>query len=174
MKACLYRVVHKVSSHDYVGVSTQPEKRWAFHKRWASAGKGKGFADALRKHGPEAFTWKIIAWASCFQGALALEKMARHLGLGYYNLTAGGDGRTLTDEHKEKLRLAHVGIPLPTETRQKIATAHAGGTKSHKGKSWTEKRRAAELTKRKETGRSTKGKPWSAARRAAWLASRKS
>lgn len=166
-KCALYRVVHVQSGHDYVGVSTQPKTRWSFHKRQAAAGEGFRFAAALRKYGPEAFIWNVIAWASCFSGALVLEKMARHLGMGYYNLTAGGEGRTLTDSHKAKLLASHLGKPMLEETKRKIALGHVGKTKSHRGKPWTEHRRAAEATKAPSTGRSSKGKPWSEARRAA-------
>jgi hypothetical protein len=92
MKCALYRVVHRDSGRDYVGVSSQPEVRWVQHQRSARAGSRTRFHRALHKYGLEAFDWKVIAWASCFKGAATLEKMARHLGMGLFNMTSGGEG----------------------------------------------------------------------------------
>lgn len=123
-KCALYRVVHRESGKDYVGISVDPERRWKCHQWEAASGKGYRFHNALRVHGVDAFEWKIMAWASCPDGAKTLEKMAIHLGMGAYNLTKGGDGvhgHAYTAESKARMSRAAKSRGVLPETRRKMA-----------------------------------------------------
>lgn len=117
-KCALYRVVHKESGKDYVGISVDYKRRWKRHWGTSLREPITYFQLALRKHGPDAFTWNVIAWCSSFAGAQTLERMARHLGMGYYNLTMGGEG-TLgasvkhTPEWNERISKSNKGKPRP-------------------------------------------------------------
>lgn len=117
-KCALYRVVHKDSGKDYVGISCRPERRWKTHQRLAASGSQYHFHNALRLYGPEQFTWKVVAWCSSFTGAQTLERMARHLGMGAYNMTLGGEGRKApcTEEHKQRISEAKRGRKSYTMT----------------------------------------------------------
>lgn len=137
MKKCaLYRVVHLESGRDYVGISVNYQRRWAEHRRAALNESQLAFHRALRKYGPESFSWKVIALASCFSGGITLEKMARHLGLGYYNLTEGGEGASgviWSKESRQKLSAYRTGKLMTTEAKAKISVALVGNDR-RKGK----------------------------------------
>jgi len=123
-KCALYRVIHRETGRDYVGISVDYKRRWRVHKQRAARGDKSHFYSALRKYGPCSFDWKVIAWTSCFKGGCQLEKLARHLGLGHYNMTLGGEGtlgcpvnlgRKQTDETRAKLRACRAGVARPAE-----------------------------------------------------------
>lgn len=118
MKCALYRVSHKDTGHDYVGISVRPVKRWQRHRTNANCGSKLYFHSALRKYGHDAFDWKIIAWASSTEGACHLERMAIHLGMGHYNLTTGGEGgcgAVRSPETRMRMSLAKRGIKKTPE-----------------------------------------------------------
>lgn len=117
-KCALYRITHVASGRDYIGISVDVHKRWTKHKFEAARGSRAlpKFYAALSKYGPDAFDWKIIAWARNFTCACELEKMARHLGLGALNCTMGGDGI--------------IGLEHSPESRQKISQSNKGKKRS--------------------------------------------
>ena len=143
----LYRITHRESGKDYVGVSVCVKNRWKSHRSHARRGVVTPFYAALRKYGPEAFDWVVIARARNYVAACALERMARHLGLGSYNLTMGGEGafdpspetrarmraaqrtRVLSPEAKTRMlegaRAANTGRKASEETRAKLRAAQA-------------------------------------------------
>lgn len=142
-KCALYRVIHRESGKDYVGISVNPERRWRRHKRDARLGHGFAFHAALRKHGPESFDWRILSYSSV-KGCKILEKIAIHLGMGVYNLTSGGDGindlppevelrRTLAHkaavaapEYRAAQRSRKLGVAASAEHRSAISKAMVG------------------------------------------------
>lgn len=132
-KCALYRVVHKESGKDYVGISVDPQKRWKQHL-WVSQKGGnkiKKFHCALRKYGASAFEWTIVAWCRTMEVALSLERVARHLGMGSYNLTMGGEGLcNPSEEVREKMRQRLLGRKLSEETKTRMSTSHRGKVKS--------------------------------------------
>lgn len=141
LKCVLYRVVHRESGKDYVGISTAYEQRWQHHKADAARG-GKTscpkFHRALRKYGPDAFDWKVLAWTSCFSGAAVLEQLAIALGMGALNLTKGGEGsigKVLSAESRAKISAAgkgripkNKGVPCSEQTKAKLRVSSAGRT----------------------------------------------
>jgi group I intron endonuclease len=149
------------SGKRYVGVTVRSvEKRWRQHMKDSQRGNLAIHA-AIRKYSPEAFEVKTLAQVEDSE-MFELEKRAiAALGtkapLGY-NLTDGGEGglpgfthseetrrrlseaklgRSLTDEHKEKLRAAKLGTrrgPHSEETKAKIGAASAGRLHSAESK----------------------------------------
>jgi NUMOD3 motif len=126
----LYRITHRESGKDYVGITTCGAKaRWGSHISRARNGSATHFHRALVAYGPEAFDWKVIARARNAECGKELERMARHLGMGAYNLTMGGEG--LLDpspETRAKMRASHLGQrrgPHSEETKAKIRAAQA-------------------------------------------------
>jgi group I intron endonuclease len=89
-RACvLYRIVHRQTGKDYVGISIDYVRRWSEHRR----GKGnRRLCSAIKKYGVDAFDWIVVARARSFQSACVLERLAIALGWGSYNFTAGGEG----------------------------------------------------------------------------------
>lgn len=136
-KCALYRVVNRENGKDYVGISVRPTIRWKQHITEARSGRCRTlFANALRKYGAEAFDWRIIAWASCFKGGQALERLARAVGLGAYNLTQGGEGMvgyqwsgsSRDKAHRSRIGKvpANKGTKASPETRKRISESGKG------------------------------------------------
>lgn len=90
----LYRIqLRQEPSKDYVGITYDYVRRWRDHKKDARKGKGFLIARAIAKYGEDAFDWKLLAICRNSRIACDLEKICRHqLGMGYYNLTGGGEG----------------------------------------------------------------------------------
>ncbi len=171
-KCALYRVVHRETGRGYVGISVRHAIRWNEHRRAARAGSPLPFHRALRKHGSEAFDWRVIAWSS-MAGARQLEQIAVALGLGRYNATSGGQG-TVGWKHtaaaKQKMReaalrrppsrgwhhsaeakakmsaLRHASGEVSQETRERLRAAGLGRKHSEETKA---KIRAAHLGKKR-------------------------
>jgi group I intron endonuclease len=125
-KCALYRIVHRDTGKGYVGVSINYKRRWYDHKWDAKHRSSYAFHKALNKYGAEAFDWKVIAWSS-FEGAKVLERIAIHLGLGYYNMTQGGDG-ILGFRHSEKSKrqMSEKSKNPSPEKRAAISAVHKG------------------------------------------------
>jgi group I intron endonuclease len=140
-KCALYRITHRQSGKDYVGISVEYKARWAEHKRASRQGGTRcpKLYNALRKHGPDAFDWKVIAWARNFEAGCKLERMARHLGLGdAYNCTDGGEGVVglkMSEKTREILRKANTGRVHSEETKRRISDGNKGKVVSDSTKS---------------------------------------
>ncbi len=122
----MYRVTHKETGHDYVGISIHPRKRWKEHEYEVRRHSKTPFHRALAKYGPDAFEWKIVSWASSTAGAKVLEQLAIHLGLGHYNATKGGDGSEgwrHTPETLAKIRESNRRRGCSAETRARMSAA---------------------------------------------------
>lgn len=105
----LYKATNKVNGHSYVGVSYDHKNRRREHIRDAKKGKGYAFQSAIRKYGEDNFEWKVLSICRNARIALGLEVAAIQLGMGYYNMTKGGEGFTMTEETIEKIRKANLG-----------------------------------------------------------------
>jgi hypothetical protein len=89
------------------------------------------------------FDWKVIAWSSC-KGAKTLEQMARFLGMGSYNLTAGGDGcLNPCPETRQRMSAAKKGVfKLSPEHKAKLLASKLGKPGNRKGAKLTVEQRA--------------------------------
>jgi hypothetical protein len=105
-KYYMYRISLKEDpTKGYVGVSSDYKRRWRQHRNDAKNGNGYYIANALGKHGVDAFDWKVIAIFRNGKIAGDMEQIAKQfLGLGYYNLTDGGEGllRPSPESRKKK------------------------------------------------------------------------
>lgn len=118
-----YLVTNTVTGKRYIGITRQrPGQRWLRHKHNANQGGDGVLCRSIRKHGPAAFTFEVIACARSHEDLCALEQMliAQHGtfwedGCGY-NLTRGGDGQ--------------VGRRHSEETRRKMSASRKGVKKS--------------------------------------------
>lgn len=151
-KCALYLVTHRESGRNYVGVSVRPLLRWAQHKCDAKRLGKTYFHKALLKYGPGAFDWKVLCWAVNAKTAFALERAARFVGIGTYNLTDGGDmppgfrgphteasrrligskfrGRKHTDAHREAISRGLKGKPKTLAHNAAVSAALTGKTLS--------------------------------------------
>jgi group I intron endonuclease len=122
-RCAVYRVVHRQSGRDYVGISVDHKQRWYKHRWDAANGCAFHFARALNKYGPESFDWLVIGWANSFEIAAEHEQLLRFFGMGYYNMTEGGEGavgHVTTQETRDKLSAINKGRKHTEETKAKI------------------------------------------------------
>lgn len=121
-----------------------PEKRWQNGKRYTH---NQHFYASIQRYGWDGFTHEILHSDLTHDEACRLEQMyirewnLRDDRFGY-NLTDGGEGcygRTTSDETRNKLSQSHMGIgksvPLSDEHREKISLAQIGVPHPHRGRS---------------------------------------
>jgi group I intron endonuclease len=152
MRPCiLYRAVNKVTGDDYVGITTDFERRKRAHETCSRRGAGcPYFSRALAKYGWDSFEWSVLAELPSIEAAREAEKQAIAGGMGKYNLTIGGEGilgfehraesrhkmsvahrgKKLSTEHKEKLRQIGLANPRPPETYAAMHAARVGSKHS--------------------------------------------
>lgn len=161
----VYKVTNKINGKGYVGITTQTfkqRKREHFQDTRYSRGNSY-FHKALRKYGPENFTWEIEHENIKNKDdliKLEIEGIEKHVtfhifGNGY-NLTKGGEGRygyKLSEEEKRHLSEIHKGRIYSPETIQRMSEAKKGMYDGEKnpnyGKTHTDeaKRKISEKTK---------------------------
>jgi group I intron endonuclease len=136
----LYLVRNTVNLKGYVGITTQPLRhRWQRHYSNAKTGGAQALARAIRKYGIEAFTVEMLAEATDWEALVVMECAAIQeyntfapTGHGY-NLTLGGEGalgRVMSEEAKQRISLAKLGIPISLATREAVGNRHRGIPKS--------------------------------------------
>ncbi len=125
----LYHVTLKSDpSIDYVGIGYSYKHRWRDHKREAKKGCRRWFHCALRRHGFDAFDWKVVARYRTWAIAGVMEQWARQVcGIGSLNMTDGGEGCVnpspeVTESRRRKMT-AHFSDPV---NRQKHSEAIKG------------------------------------------------
>lgn len=146
----IYKITNLVNGKIYIGKAADVTRRWSSHKSIARTGGPNYYAihAAIRKYGVENFIIQVIDQLENESNALVAE--ANYISLFHskdrlvgYNLTDGGEGTSghtyvPTQEHKEKLSKAHIGIPLSVEHRASISQSLLGeknpnfGGKFHK------------------------------------------
>jgi type IV secretion system protein VirB1 len=113
-----YCVTNTVNGKKYIGITINPAERWASHRREAASRRRYALHRAMAKYSPECFTFEVIACASSWAEAQALEQLlvVQHRTLGQtgegYNLTKGGEGV--------------LGLRHSAEVRARIAAANKG------------------------------------------------
>ncbi len=113
----LYRVRHINNGRSYIGISTNPPKRWLEHQRDAKVRPQGRFHRALGKYGAAAFTWSIVREFPSSNEAKLAEICFIYLEQPEYNLTAGGDGGwgyKPTRDAIERGAAKRRGRPLPS------------------------------------------------------------
>lgn len=139
MSYCLYWIQNSLNQKVYVGKTCNLQRRWSTHKTIASGGKEKypgqfsHIHAAMRKYGIQNFSIESLLEFENEQDALTSEiayiAQLRELGYSPYNVSDGGDGITgvpCTKETRKKLSLAGKGRKLSQEHKQKIRLALTG------------------------------------------------
>ena len=120
-KTAVYTIKNNIQGKMYIGITTDPVKRFSAHRIEAFRNKkiSKLYC-AMRKYGLENFEFKIIRWCDNREDAIELEifliaeNKTREYG---YNVCPGGEGagsgkdshrygKKITKEHAEKLQQA--------------------------------------------------------------------
>lgn len=121
-----------INGKRYVGITDQSlEDRWNKHLTCARNGSEYHFHRAIRKHGAEAFESVIIDECLTREELLEAEKrwiwlLASNVPEYGYNMTLGGDGVAglkFSEESKRRMSESHTGRTLSDEHKQKISDA---------------------------------------------------
>lgn len=165
MSHCVYMATCRDSGKSYIGKTKDRAKRWSDHVADALAGRGYAFHAAIRKHGVDAFDMVVLEECESESESLTAEQYwiewyATMAPCGY-NLTAGGESGTHSDEVKARIGAASRGRFFSEEARRKISEAGRGRSPSaetrakisaaHKGR-----RRSAESIERMRAAQSGK------------------
>lgn len=188
----IYKITNSINSKIYIGQTRQSPaiKRWHSHKWDALNGRTKtAFANAIRLHGHEKFTFQIVCECSSLDELNRLEEeyilFFSSLSPNGYNLMKGGSnyersketleklrnslkGRIIDEEWAKNIAEGHRGLKKSDETKQKIREAHLGMRMSEESKekirkSHTGKKASPETIRKMSENR--KGVPWSEKRR---------
>jgi len=128
----IYKARNRLNGKLYVGMSTKSlAERCAEHIGSARWNSRTVFHCAIRKYGPESFTFRVIDSASSLaelkvKEKLWIKKLNCRVPSGY-NLTDGGDGVVNPPfEVRERNRLAHLGKKASEETKRKMSLSQTG------------------------------------------------
>ena len=104
----VYQITNTKNGKSYIGyTSSTLEKRWKEHKKRARLGSDYHFHVAIRKHGADSFSPKVLFVEETLKGAKETEILMILDRCPEYNKTMGGDGtpgHPMTDELREKIR----------------------------------------------------------------------
>ena len=134
----IYGILNKITGKWYVGQAVDIARREKQERAYLAKGSFHGsrrnnehMVASWKAYGPDAFEWHVLE--KCKLDELderevfwIKQKDSYHNG---YNQTVGGGGRRgyhLTEETKRKLSKSLKGRSLPEETRQKMRVAHIG------------------------------------------------
>lgn len=130
----LYLIENKITGQLYLGITAKTlAQRWGEHKR--ARNDGTYFHNAIRKHGPDAFTTTTVCYASSHDELCRAEQAAiaafRAAGLPLYNLLDGGNGIQSGYRHAAAVRKNMGGSHKHTpESKAKISAANRGKTRT--------------------------------------------
>lgn len=143
-KMVAYQVTNVVNGKSYIGITRHGlKRREGQHRSTARRGEGRGLHRAMRKYGPENFTFEIIAEFEDPDLMIVYEQEAIAKYKPEYNMTHGGEGvmfrvagyrspllgkpsplkgRPFSEEHRQNLSKAMTGVKRPQGRR--ISEAH--------------------------------------------------
>lgn len=151
----VYKIVNQINGKVYIGFTSKNDFRFETHKKTSKKSKHSKrlLYCAAKKYGWENFSFEIIYQS--LDRNFCLKEMEPFFIKEYnsflfgYNMTEGGEGRigfthstetkykigsrtrgkTLSEEHKQKIRKSHLGIKPSEETRKLMS-------KNRKGRNW--------------------------------------
>lgn len=143
----LYLATNTSSGKAYVGVSKDPRARWAQHRAAARQGIKTYFINALRKYGPNAFTFEVIQTFDTPAEAYLAEAYwidrLREFGIPLYNEIGGGTGAYAQSlDTRRRISESLKGRQFSPEHRANIS-------KARKGQKQTPAQKAANVWQRK-------------------------
>lgn len=134
--AVVYLITNTVNGKQYIGFTTKTiEKRWCRHVYMAmSRGSKLLLHNAIREYGPSSFCLKTLFVGSTRD---ALEKEISLIAVkntrvpnGYNSAVGGrvphGYKRKHSEETREKMHIAHLGVKLSVEHRQHLSNSLKG------------------------------------------------
>lgn len=139
----IYKVTNKINGKIYIGKTAQPlYRRKAQHIYDAKKGCPFLFYNAMRKYGADSFLFETLFYCLSekdmnqkeIETIEMMNSTNRDIG---YNRTNGGEGslgRKLSEESIAKMRLHHTGAHVTEETREKIRIASTGRAHSAEAK----------------------------------------
>lgn len=125
----IYTVTHNESGKLYVGKTVKPfDRRWKEHLNNAKHGRGYYFQNALRKHGPEAFTFEIVdvSFAEEDLNRKEREMIRRECAADSrsgYNLTHGGEGVVPNEITRSRMSAAFRAVHARPGVKARISAA---------------------------------------------------
>ena len=139
----VYCAVHLDSGRVYVGKTCDFIWRYETHHAVARKGKSKThFHNALRKYGPEAFSWSVLERFYNDDGSAASQAEKRWIAFWQstdpdrgFNMTLGGDGVVPSSEVREKMSRSQ-RLRFQTETldeRSQRIARHISGAQTIRG-----------------------------------------
>ena len=138
----IYKITNKINNKVYIGfTSTSIQERWYNHIANANSNKRNNktksaIQDAILKYGEGSFTIETLYQSK--DKIHTINEMENYFITEHnsyidgYNLTEGGDlppgfdGRTHSEETKEKLRQANIGKKHTEETKRKMSITRKG------------------------------------------------
>jgi group I intron endonuclease len=136
-KVVVYEARNALNGHRYIGVTKQGLHRRKYgHFKDARTGKGSRFHNAIRKYGADNFIFSVL---HDFEDDYDLARVCEHEYIckhrPEYNLTWGGEGGSMHQSTKDKLRAINLGRKASAETRAKMAASQTGRppTKGRRG-----------------------------------------
>lgn len=132
MKTAIYKITNILNNKLYIGISSNPQKRWGEHRRHTKKTHTKLY-NAFKKYGNEVFKFSILYWCDTRNEAKELEHLivevceTRTKG---YNMCKGGGGgaagvdnpnygKHLAPEVCAKMSIAARNRPVKPETIEK-------------------------------------------------------
>lgn len=121
----VYVITHKATGREYIGITTRrPEQRWSQHRCYARKGVDTVIGRALRKYGPDAFAWDVVAECLDLRAAKDAEVWLIAERRPAFNCTSGGDGGQDPAPHvRQKMRAKALGRVRSEETRARMSAA---------------------------------------------------
>ena len=122
----IYKITNKLNGKVYIGQSRDIDARWRQH---INAKDNFAIHNAIKKYGKENFKFEVLlecpvdmldVWE---RDMIALYNCMSPYG---YNLTEGGEGHHLSEEHKRKISESNKGRIVSEETRHKISESRKG------------------------------------------------
>ena len=134
----IYQAINLINGKSYIGkTKTSLEKRKWGHLNNAKKGVKSAFYNAIRKYGEENFKFIVIDELKLHRASVLNDKEKYYISLfntiapNGYNMTKGGDGndgsikpnlgKHLSEEAKERLRIANLGKNHSEETKIKMS-----------------------------------------------------
>lgn len=149
----IYSITHRESGKRYIGQTSKSlKRRRELHRNYAKRKSQDAIHRAIRKHGEDAFEWRVEAHCGSKEHLNSMERFFIALfetkGLRGYNMTSGGVG---TPDHavsvaaRRKMSMANIGRvswakgkKLPSVSLKMMGNKNGVGNKGRLGKpSWS-------------------------------------